>query len=107
MSPADLERAGTWITAIVETILEGVTWRREGDEYRASGHGGLTINTRRGCWFNHASGKGGWSVVPLVALLKGCDNAAAAEWVADWRREKLGFDHAQIIADAEKLRSRR
>ncbi len=35
------------------------------------------------------------------------DDAAAAEWVADWRREKLAFDHAQIIADAEKLLSRR
>jgi len=31
------------------------------------------------------------------------DDAAAAEWVANWRREKLAFDHAQIIADAEKL----
>ena len=31
------------------------------------------------------------------------DDAAAAEWVADWRREKLAFDHAQIIADAEKI----
>ena len=31
------------------------------------------------------------------------DDAAAAEWVADWRRDKLAFDHAQIIADAEKL----
>jgi 8-oxo-dGTP diphosphatase len=31
------------------------------------------------------------------------DDAAAAEWVPDWRREKLAFDHAQIIADAEKL----
>lgn len=33
------------------------------------------------------------------------DDAAAAEWVADWRREKLAFDHAQVIADAEKLLS--
>jgi 8-oxo-dGTP diphosphatase len=32
------------------------------------------------------------------------DDAVAAEWVADWRREKLAFDHAQIIADAERLR---
>lgn len=31
------------------------------------------------------------------------DDAAAAEWVADWRSENLAFDHAQIIADAEKL----
>lgn len=35
------------------------------------------------------------------------DDAAAAEWVADWRGERLAFDHAQIIADAEKLLSRR
>jgi 8-oxo-dGTP diphosphatase len=40
------------------------------------------------------------------ADVKAGDDAAAAEWVADWRREKLAFDHAQIIADAEKLLSR-
>jgi len=32
------------------------------------------------------------------------DDAAAAEWVDDWRSQKLAFDHAKIIADAEKLR---
>lgn len=31
------------------------------------------------------------------------DDAAAAEWVADWRTEALAFDHAQILADAEQL----
>jgi 8-oxo-dGTP diphosphatase len=31
------------------------------------------------------------------------DDAAAAEWVADWRAEALAFDHAQILANAEKL----
>jgi len=31
------------------------------------------------------------------------DDAAAAEWVDDWRSQSLAFDHAQIIADAEKL----
>ncbi|MCZ7593984.1 MAG: NUDIX hydrolase [Hyphomicrobium sp.] len=31
------------------------------------------------------------------------DDAAAAEWVADWRAETLAFDHALIIADAERL----
>jgi 8-oxo-dGTP diphosphatase len=31
------------------------------------------------------------------------DDAAAAEWVADWRAEKLAFDHAQILGDAERL----
>ena len=28
------------------------------------------------------------------------DDAAAAEWVEDWRSEKLAFDHADILADA-------
>jgi 8-oxo-dGTP diphosphatase len=31
------------------------------------------------------------------------DDALAAEWVADWRSLPLAFDHAQILADAEKL----
>lgn len=34
------------------------------------------------------------------------DDAAAAEWVADWRAESLAFDHAAIIADAERLLGR-
>jgi len=32
------------------------------------------------------------------------DDAAAAEWVEDWRVHKLAFDHAQILTAAEKLR---
>jgi 8-oxo-dGTP diphosphatase len=31
------------------------------------------------------------------------DDAAAAEWVADWRSVTLAFDHAQILRDAERL----
>lgn len=34
------------------------------------------------------------------------DDAAAAGWVADWRSEKLAFDHADILADAATLRAR-
>jgi 8-oxo-dGTP diphosphatase len=33
------------------------------------------------------------------------DDAAAAEWVADWRSETMAFDHAKILADAEALRA--
>jgi len=32
------------------------------------------------------------------------DDAASAEWVADWRGIKLAFDHAQILEDAVALR---
>jgi len=35
------------------------------------------------------------------------DDAAAAEWVDNWRAEKLAFDHAQILADAQRLLKRR
>ncbi len=36
------------------------------------------------------------------------DDAAAAEWVDDWRNRNLAFDHADIIADAVRaLRKRR
>ncbi len=31
------------------------------------------------------------------------DDAAAAEWVDDWRSQALAFDHAQILADAERM----
>jgi 8-oxo-dGTP diphosphatase len=34
------------------------------------------------------------------------DDAAATEWVADWRAVSLAFDHAAIIADAERLLAR-
>ena len=32
----------------------------------------------------------------------GGDDAAAAEFVSDWKRRKLAFDHARIVADAIK-----
>ncbi len=31
------------------------------------------------------------------------DDAASAEWVEDWRKLELAFDHAQILRDAERL----
>lgn len=31
------------------------------------------------------------------------DDAASAEWVADWRAHRLAFDHAQILEDADKM----
>jgi len=35
------------------------------------------------------------------------DDAATAEWVEDWRRQQLAFDHADILADAARLRASR
>lgn len=30
------------------------------------------------------------------------DDAAAADWVADWKKAELAFDHAKVVADAER-----
>jgi 8-oxo-dGTP diphosphatase len=35
------------------------------------------------------------------------DDAASAEWIGNWRREKLAFDHREIISDAMRLASDR
>ncbi len=49
------------------------------------------------------------SALPISSRLPGeatphaGDDAAAAEWVEDWRKHTLAFDHAQILADAEDL----
>jgi 8-oxo-dGTP diphosphatase len=34
------------------------------------------------------------------------DDAAAAEWVADWNKVDLAFDHAKILADAHRMAQR-
>ena len=34
------------------------------------------------------------------------DDAEAAQWVADWRKLTLAFDHAQVLDDAETLARR-
>lgn len=31
------------------------------------------------------------------------DDAASAEWIEDWRKVELAFDHAHILRDAERL----
>jgi len=42
--------------------------------------------------------------LPEATAPTASDDAAAAEWVGNWRGEPLAFDHAKILEDAEKLR---
>ena len=44
--------------------------------------------------------------LPDDAELSAGSDAAAAEWVEDWRNQQLSFDHVQIMEDAEALRSK-
>lgn len=47
------------------------------------------------------------SVVFMASVARGKpkagDDAAAAEWVKDWTKMDLAFDHARILADARKM----
>lgn len=42
------------------------------------------------------------AILPAAAEPTAGDDAAAAEWVDDWRQKPLAFDHAKILEDAEK-----
>jgi 8-oxo-dGTP diphosphatase len=46
------------------------------------------------------------TILPNVKPRAG-DDAAAAAWVRDWPKEKLGFDHNQMVRDAYRLLRRK
>lgn len=47
------------------------------------------------------------TVLPSTVSTRAGSDAASAEWVNDWRRVALAFDHAQILADAEAMLKQR
>jgi 8-oxo-dGTP diphosphatase len=47
------------------------------------------------------------TVLPSTVPPRAGSDAASAEWVKDWRRVALAFDHAQILADAEAMLKQR
>jgi hypothetical protein len=90
MNAADEERARSWIVEIIDTLIEGVIWRREGGDLRALDQGGLSINTFHGCWYSHSAKQGSWSVIPLIMLLKGWVHTEACAWVTAWLKAHPG-----------------
>jgi 8-oxo-dGTP diphosphatase len=73
---------------------------------------GLSVGTLRlvGVYSDPRRDPRGHSVsVAFTALLPGTArpqagfDAAGAEWVKDWRKVDLAFDHDLIVADAEKI----
>ena len=43
------------------------------------------------------------TALAAAAAPRSGSDAASAEWVADWRRHDLAFDHAKILDEAERL----
>jgi 8-oxo-dGTP diphosphatase len=46
------------------------------------------------------------ALLPRVIAPHAGSDAEGAEWVADWQKRALAFDHAQILDDAERLAAR-
>jgi putative DNA primase/helicase len=90
MTAGEEERLRSWIAEIIEALIEGVRWRQEGDEKRALNQGGLTINVRSGCWYNHSTGEGGWSALSLIEFLNRDGRAEAESWAAAWLNNHPG-----------------
>lgn len=90
LTAQDDERLRTWLVEIAETILDGVQWQQEGDEFRAKGHGGLTINVAKRCWYLHSEGKGGISAIHLIEQLKRCSASEALAWAKSWAQAHPG-----------------
>ena len=43
------------------------------------------------------------AVLPRAIQPRSGSDAASAEWVEDWRKLEVAFDHAKILEDAERL----
>src|SRR5262245_19398557 len=43
---------------------------------------------------------------PMRTTAQAGDDAAATEWIEDWSRIELAFDHAKILADARRMMQR-
>jgi len=43
------------------------------------------------------------ALLPRAVAPRGGSDAEGAEWIDDWRRHALAFDHARILSDAERL----
>ena len=101
MTPADEERLRSWVFEIVETLIEGVAWRQEGAEKRAVGQAGLTINVKSGAWYSHGLGRGHWSTIPLIELLRNCDRNQALSWAEAWLQAHPGTGSIGDAGDAD------
>jgi putative DNA primase/helicase len=102
MNASDEERLNSWIVEIVEALVDGVQWRQEGDERRAIGLGGFSVNTRSGAWYSHTHGTGSYSTIPLIKLLKSCGYPEAQSWAETWLKAHPGTG-AGIIANGDDI----
>ena len=81
----------TSITEIARTLgLEPDRCGRCRATYRAGRSStSLSLDDRRGVWYDHGTGRGG-GVLALIQAALGCDRRAAVAWLADYHGVTLG-----------------
>jgi hypothetical protein len=84
LGAADYERAKSWATAIVESLLPAARYRDEGSERRYLSHGGLLVSKKSGAWYSYSAGRGSYSAIALIELLRQCCTDEAVIWVRAW-----------------------
>jgi hypothetical protein len=85
LTPEDGERLRSWSIEIAASLLPDSAQRDEGHDRRFGDTGGLVIDKSRGCWWSYAAGRGGWSTIKLISLLKDGWSAAEVEkWALAW-----------------------
>ena len=91
LSAADQSRLRTWVSEIAAALLPPEAQREDrGADWRFTKSGGLSVCKRNAAWYQHAAGRGGYSPIPLIALLRQCSDAEAREWAVAWLASNAG-----------------
>ena len=85
LTTSEVARLRTFAIEIAASLLRDAPRRDEGYDRRFGDAGGLVIDQRRGCWWSYSAGRGGWSTVDLIALIK---NDWSRNDVEQWALEK-------------------
>jgi hypothetical protein len=92
ITPQEAVRLRTWAIDIATTLLPEAPQRDEGHDRRFGDAGGLAIDTRRGCWYSYAAGRGGWSTLDLIRILNPNYSCTDVEqWALSWLENHSGI----------------
>ena len=82
LSPADYERARTWLSTIAEALLVDPEWDENANgERKYRGSAGLSINVPTAVWYDFGQKFGGINAIRLIIHLKKCPYDDAVAWL--------------------------
>ena len=102
MITVDFERARTWFVEIAAALVPDPHWVIDGNEHKLLGTSGLSINTQKGAWHIHGTGRGGYSPIGLVqALRPGYSIKDVAVWLDGFLLQHPGTGPGAVDAGGE------